>query len=141
MQNFDHNIGFKKNANLFAENCRKSRKIVIITSNPGHTGYKISSHTDTQLKPPQAESIPGLPDGLFSNQKSKFGSILEGLAMVRGLSQRPNLPEDLRQRGTFGGPLKKEGLAMEDVGIFYGHLVHFTVFCYILWAFGICSSW
>jgi hypothetical protein len=24
---------------------------------------------------------------------------------------------------------------MEDVGIFYGHLVHFTVFCYILWTF------
>jgi hypothetical protein len=30
-----------------------------------------------------------------------------------------------------------EGLAKEDVGIFYGHLVHFTVFCYILWTFGI----
>jgi hypothetical protein len=26
---------------------------------------------------------------------------------------------------------------MEDVGIFYGQLVHFTVFCYILWTFGI----
>jgi cellobiose-specific phosphotransferase system component IIC len=26
---------------------------------------------------------------------------------------------------------------MEDVGIFYGHLVHFTVFCYILWKFGV----
>jgi hypothetical protein len=26
---------------------------------------------------------------------------------------------------------------MEDVGIFYGHLVHFLVFCYILWTFGI----
>jgi hypothetical protein len=26
---------------------------------------------------------------------------------------------------------------MEDVGIFYGHLVHFAVFCYILWTFGI----
>jgi hypothetical protein len=26
---------------------------------------------------------------------------------------------------------------MEDVGIFYGHLVHFTVFCYISWTFGI----
>jgi hypothetical protein len=26
---------------------------------------------------------------------------------------------------------------MEDVGIFYEHLVHFTVFCYIFWAFGI----
>jgi hypothetical protein len=24
---------------------------------------------------------PGLPDGLFSNQKSQFGSILEGLGM------------------------------------------------------------
>jgi hypothetical protein len=47
-----------------------------------------------------------LPDAFFSNQKSKFGLILEGLAM-------------------------------EDVGIFYGHLVDFTVFCYILWTFGI----
>jgi hypothetical protein len=26
---------------------------------------------------------------------------------------------------------------MEDVGIFYGHLVHFTVSCYIFWTFGI----
>jgi hypothetical protein len=26
---------------------------------------------------------------------------------------------------------------MEDVGIFDGHLVHFTVFCYILWTVGI----
>jgi hypothetical protein len=50
-----------------------------------------------------------LPDGLFSNQKSKFGQILEGLAM-------------------------------EDVGIFYGRLVHFTVFCYILWTFGIARG-
>jgi hypothetical protein len=49
-------------------------------------------------------------DGLFSNQKSKFGYILEGLAM-------------------------------EDDGMFYGHLVHFTVFCCILWTVGISSSW
>jgi hypothetical protein len=27
---------FEKNANYFAENCRKSQKIVIITSTPGH---------------------------------------------------------------------------------------------------------
>jgi hypothetical protein len=26
---------------------------------------------------------------------------------------------------------------MEDVGIFYGHLVYFTVIWYILWYFGI----
>jgi hypothetical protein len=38
----------------------------------------------------------GLPDGIFSNQKSQFGYILEGLAM-------------------------------EDVGILYGHLVFFVV--------------
>jgi hypothetical protein len=48
----------------------------------------------------------GLPDGMFSNQKSQFGKILEGLAM-------------------------------EDDGLFYGHLVHFTVVCYILLTFGI----
>jgi hypothetical protein len=28
-----------------------------------------------------------------------------------------------------------EGLALEDAGIFYGLLVYFTVFCYILWTF------
>jgi hypothetical protein len=26
---------------------------------------------------------------------------------------------------------------MGDFGIFYGHVVHFTVFSYILWTFGI----
>jgi hypothetical protein len=29
---------FKKNANFFDENCRKSQKFVIITSTPGHPG-------------------------------------------------------------------------------------------------------
>jgi hypothetical protein len=48
----------------------------------------------------------GWQNGLFSNQKSKFGEILEGLAM-------------------------------EDHSIFYGHLVHFTAFCYIFCTFGI----
>jgi hypothetical protein len=41
-----------------------------------------------------------LPDGIFSNQKSKFESFLEDLAM-------------------------------EDVGIFYRHLVYFTDIWYI----------
>jgi hypothetical protein len=26
---------------------------------------------------------------------------------------------------------------MEDIGIIYGHLVHLTVFCYILWTYDI----
>jgi hypothetical protein len=30
-----------------------------------------------------------------------------------------------------------EGLAVEDVGIFYGHLVYFMAIWYILWPFGI----
>jgi hypothetical protein len=47
-----------------------------------------------------------LPDGIFSNQKSRFGQILEGLAM-------------------------------EDVGVFYVHLVYFMAIWYILWPFGI----
>jgi hypothetical protein len=47
----------------------------------------------------------GLPDGIFPNQKSQFGKILEGLRM-------------------------------ENVGIFYGHLVNFTAIWYMLWQFG-----
>jgi hypothetical protein len=47
-----------------------------------------------------------LPDGLFSNQKSKFGLILEGLLM-------------------------------ENLGIFYDHLVYFTAIANILGTFGI----
>jgi hypothetical protein len=46
-----------------------------------------------------------LPGVKFSNQKSQFGYILEGLAM-------------------------------EDVGLFYGHLLHFIAIWCILWAFG-----
>jgi hypothetical protein len=30
-----------------------------------------------------------------------------------------------------------EGLAMEIVGVYYGHLVYFTSIGYILWPFGI----
>jgi hypothetical protein len=40
--------------------------------------------------------------------------------------------------GLFGKFL--ECLAMEDVGIFYGHSVYFVVFCYILWTFGIARG-
>jgi hypothetical protein len=46
-----------------------------------------------------------LPDGLFSNQKSKFGSILEGIEM-------------------------------EHIGIFYGHLEYIMAIWYIIWPFG-----
>jgi hypothetical protein len=48
----------------------------------------------------------GLPDGIFSNQKSQFGKVLEGLAM-------------------------------EDVSLFYANLAYFKAICYILKPFGI----
>jgi hypothetical protein len=56
---------------------------------------------DSKRKP---QLTNGLPDGIFSYQKSQFGYILEGHAM-------------------------------EDVGIFYGHLVHLTAIWNILWTF------
>jgi hypothetical protein len=58
------------------------------------------------------ELRPGLPDGIFSNQK-KLGSILEGLAM--------------ENVGLFYGHLDY---------IFYGHLVYFVACWNILWSIG-----
>jgi hypothetical protein len=51
----------------------------------------------------------GLPDGTLSNQKSRFGSILEGLAM-----------EDV---GKLYGPL----VYLRLFGIFCGHFIYFIV--------------
>jgi hypothetical protein len=42
LQKFDHNIGFVKNANFFAENWQKSPKIVNITSTPDVISEKSS---------------------------------------------------------------------------------------------------
>jgi hypothetical protein len=39
-------------------------------------------HTRRTLKKSRQESQAGLPDGLFSDQKSRFGYISGGLAMV-----------------------------------------------------------
>jgi hypothetical protein len=70
---------------------------------------------------------------IFSNQKSQFGLILEGLAM-----------EDV---GIFYG---RFGLfychlvyftavwsILLPFGLFYCHLLYFVAICYILWLFGI----
>jgi hypothetical protein len=65
---------FEKNANFFAENCRKSPKIVIITSTPGHPDIdqvlKISffrrKNPRTLSKPKSARrttAAPGLQKG------------------------------------------------------------------------------
>jgi hypothetical protein len=50
------------------------------------------------------DSKAGLPDGKFSNQKSQFGSILEGLAM-QDVVIFMAIWSILRPLGTFRGPL------------------------------------
>jgi hypothetical protein len=60
--NLNITLAFEKNANFFAQNCQKSQKIVIKTSTP------------KQMSPGRTLAFgPGLPDGMLSNQKSKFG--------------------------------------------------------------------
>jgi hypothetical protein len=54
----------------------------------------------------ETEIGPGLPDGIFPNQKSQFGHILEGLAL-------------------------------EDVGMFYGLLAYFAAIWYVVRPFGV----
>jgi hypothetical protein len=75
-----------------------------------------------------------MPDGLFSNQKSQFGWILEGLAMEKV--------------GIFYVYLVYS-TAFENMwsfGIFYGHLIYFMVIVYfmaiwyVLWSSGIYYS-
>jgi hypothetical protein len=65
---------------------------------------------------------PELPDGLFSNQKSKFEQILEGLAM-ENLSIFYDYLDFFR-----------------DIKIFNGHLVYFVVIWYIFPRFGILDQ-
>jgi hypothetical protein len=64
--------------------------------------------------------VSGLPDGLFSNQKTQFGLILEGLRLEK---------------------VYIFFMAIWNIlwifGIFYNHLVHFVFICYILSGFGI----
>jgi hypothetical protein len=56
---------------------------------------------------------------------------------VRDPWQPPGLLDGicLNQKSQFGYSLA--GLAIEDVGLFYGHLAYFTAIWYILWQFGI----
>jgi hypothetical protein len=64
---------------------------------------------------------PGLPDGIFSNQKSQFGYKLEGLAM-----------EDF---GIFYGHFvyfKAIGYILWLFSIFYGYLLYFSPFWYVV---------
>jgi hypothetical protein len=64
---------YEKNANFFAKNWQKLQKIVIIID----PGCRVGS-SGQFLKGAKAETFilgrkAELPDGLFSNQKSRFG--------------------------------------------------------------------
>jgi hypothetical protein len=76
VQNVDHNIGFEKNANFFAENCQKSQKIVIITSTPDQPQstneyiHFLPWHggvANWSSSPPTEQKIPGSNPAVFRN--------------------------------------------------------------------------
>jgi hypothetical protein len=70
-----------------------------------------------------------MPDGLFSNQKSQFGSILKGLSREHFGIFYDNLVYFM----AFGNILW-------PLEIFYGHLVYFVVIWYIFPRFGILDQ-
>jgi hypothetical protein len=47
----------------------------------------------------------------------------------------PGLPDDLFSDQKLQLVYILEGLAMDDVSVFYGHLLYFVAICYILWPF------
>jgi hypothetical protein len=68
----------------------------------------------------------GLPDGVFSNQKSRFGPVWECLAM--------------EEVGILYGYLvyfTAIWSILRLFGLFYGYLVYFTATRYSLWPFGL----
>jgi hypothetical protein len=79
--------------------------------------------------PPGIQVRPVLPDGIFSNQKSKFGYIL----------QDPAFGDVGIRYGNFIHFTAKLYI-LWPFGTFYGHLVYFVVIWYILWSFGIFYS-
>jgi hypothetical protein len=68
---------FEKNANFFAENCRKSQKIVIITSTPGHAGSnkdkaETVSYRGSLISSNEKVFVRGLPLFFFFRQELVF---------------------------------------------------------------------
>jgi hypothetical protein len=75
----------------------------------------LASLFGTQTKQDDAlQSVSGLPDGLFTNQKSQFGYILMGLRLET---------VDIYDMATWN--------ILQTFGIFYDHLVHFVFIWYI----------
>jgi hypothetical protein len=68
---------------FFRQNWRKLQKVVVITSTPDFSGlfggvhtYKVTfTYVHTYFLNSRFELNPGLPDGLFSNQKFLYGEI------------------------------------------------------------------
>jgi hypothetical protein len=81
---FTYHVSYKKHASIEAVSTQRVPKLYIIRSK--HTvlrtnldcdqGKKIASASDLNIS---LRCSPGLPDGLFSNQKSQFGSIFKAL--------------------------------------------------------------
>jgi hypothetical protein len=98
---------FEKNANFFAENCRKSPKIVIITSTPDHRLFFFSSqipgireallqHSSGNPEAGAKDSVSG-ESAMDGHHTIHIFSLLPGMH-VRQSQLLPNLPESILTR-------------------------------------------
>jgi hypothetical protein len=71
LQDYFHSGHFSERINLFSPH---QPRINLYMTWTGDKSNKIFKMSDSEVKTPG----PGLPDGLFSNQRSQFGKILEG---------------------------------------------------------------
>jgi hypothetical protein len=76
---------FEKNANFFAENCRKSQKIVIITSTPGHSFGRVlplreQSFVSSFLRGWLASVINFYPINIKNIDLKKLSRVLDGVS-------------------------------------------------------------
>jgi hypothetical protein len=77
---------------------------------------------------------PGLPDGIFSNQKSLFGDSPEGLFIKKrlpGVGSRSSRFHVFYHFHHFTA--EPRGACNRRCWSIFGHLVHFTAIWYILW--------
>jgi hypothetical protein len=71
---------FEKNANFFAENCRKSQKIVIITSTPGKPVRLLQGDFFANNIVPTEDSLFAL--GNLFDRTFQFQKLLEAIGLL-----------------------------------------------------------
>jgi hypothetical protein len=71
---------FEKNANFFAENCRKSQKILIITSTPGILHWSVVSKHFSQYRKQAGELLTN--PNVFKHLKTVAWSLIGNKELI-----------------------------------------------------------